>query len=87
MFINMTDLINKDGLPVSNNPKAIHEELFRGTGSVMGISASIFMQNESITEKYIVTSKDNGLEPPTDKKFVASRYKEALALFQEWLKA
>jgi hypothetical protein len=86
MFFNMTNLINKDGLPVSNNPKAIHEELFRGTGSVMGTGASIFMQNESITEKYIMTSKDNGLEPPTDQRFVAGRYKEALALFQEWLK-
>jgi hypothetical protein len=83
----MNNLINKDGLPVSNNPKAIHEELFRGTGSVMGNGASIFMQNESITEKYIIISKDNGVEPPTGKKLVADRYKEALALFQEWLKA
>ena len=87
MFFIMINLINKDGLPVSNNPKAIHEELFRGTGSVMGTGASIFMQNESITEKYIITSKDNGLEPPTDKQFVAVRYKEALGLFQEWLEA
>ena len=83
----MTNLINKDGLPVSNNLKAIHEELFRGTGCVMGVGASIFMENESITEKYIITSKDNGSEPPTDQRFVADRYKEALALFQEWLKA
>jgi len=83
----MTNLINKDGLSVSNNPKAIHEELFRGTGSVMGTGASIFIQNESITEKYIMTSKDNGLEPPTGQRFVAGRYKEALELFQQWLKA
>lgn len=81
----MTSLINKNGLSVSNNPKAIHEELFRGTGYVMGTGASIFMQNESITEKYIVISKDNGLPPPIDKRFVAGRYKEALALFQQWL--
>ncbi|MBC8288393.1 MAG: hypothetical protein H8E42_13045 [Nitrospinae bacterium] len=82
----MTNLINKDGLSVTNNPRAIHEELFRGTGSVMGTGAAIFMQNESITEKYIVISKDNGLEPPTDQRFVAGRYKEALELFQQWLK-
>jgi hypothetical protein len=81
----MTNLINKDGLPVSNNPKAIHEELFRGTGSVMGTGASIFLQNESITQKYIMTSKDNGFKPPTDQRFVADRYKEALDLFQQWL--
>jgi|TARA_B110000014_G_scaffold112241_1_gene77019 hypothetical protein len=79
----MNNLINKDGMSVSNNPKAIHEELFRGTGSVMGAGASIFMQNESITEKYIVTSKDNGLEPPTDHRFIASRYKEAVVIFQQ----
>jgi hypothetical protein len=83
--INMTTLINKDGLSVSNNPKAIHEELFRGTGNVMGAGVSIFMQNESITEKFIVTSKDNGIEPPTDHRFVASRYKEALVIFQQYL--
>ena len=81
----MTSLINKDGLSVSNNPQAIHEELFRGTGSVMGAGAAIFMQNESITEKFIVTSKDNGCEPPTDNRFVASRYKEALVIFQQYL--
>jgi hypothetical protein len=81
----MTNLINKDGLSVSNNPKAIHEELFRGTGSVMGAGVSIFMQNESITEKFIVASKDNGLEPPTNHRFVASRYKEALVIFQQYL--
>lgn len=80
----MTSLINKDGLSVSNNPRAIHEELFRGTGCVMGAGASLFMQNESITEKYIVASKDNALEPPTDKRFVTGRYKEALELFQQW---
>ena len=82
----MTNLINKDGLSVSNNPNAIHEELFRGTGSVMGTGASIFIQNESITEKYIMTSKDNGPEAPTDQRFIAGRYKEALELFQQWLK-
>ena len=53
----MTTLINKDGLSVTNNPKAIHEELFRGTGSVMGAGVSVFIQNENITEKYIVVFK------------------------------
>ena len=43
------------------------------------------MQNESITEKFIVTSKDNGLEPPTDHRFVSSRYKEALDIFQQYI--
>lgn len=81
----MIDLINKDGLSVTNNPKAIHEELFRGTGCVMGAGASVFMQNVSITEKYIVISKDNGLAPPTEQRLVAGRYKEALELFQQWL--
>ncbi len=78
----MTALINKDGLCVANNPKAIHEELFRGTGYVIGAGASIFMQNESITEKYIVISKDNG--PPAERRFIVGRYKEAHELFQQW---
>ena len=81
----MTPLINKDGLPVTNNAKAIHEELFRGTGFVMGAGASVFIQNESITEKYIVVFKENSVEPPLERKFIAGRFKEALELFQQWL--
>ena len=81
----MTTLINKDGLSVTNNPKAIHEELFRGTGFVMGAGASVFIQNESITEKYIVVFKENS--SLSEKRFIAGRFKEALELFQQWLDA
>ncbi len=81
----MTHLINKDGISVTNNPKAIHEELFRGTGFVMGSGASVFIQNESITEKYIVVSKDKNVSAPSEQRFIASRYKEALELFLQWL--
>ena len=81
----MTPLINKDGLPVTNNAKAIHEELFRGTGFVMGAGASVFIQNESITEKYIVVFKENS--SLSEKRFIAGRFKEALKLFQQWLDA
>ena len=81
----MTTLINKDGLPVTNNAKAIHEELFRGTGFVMGAGASVFIQNESITEKYIVVFKENS--SLSEKRFIAGRFKEALELFQQWLDA
>lgn len=83
-FFYMTDLINKDGLPVTNNPKAIHEELFRGTGYVMGNDAALYMQNESITEKYIIVFKDNGAQPHSERRFISGRYKEALALFQNY---
>ena len=81
----MTPLINKDGLPVTNNAKAIHEELFRGTGFVMGAGASVFIQNESITEKYIVVFKENS--SLSEKRFIAGRFKEALELFQQWVDA
>jgi len=81
----MTPLINKDGLPVTNNAKAIHEELFRGTGFVMGAGASVFIQNESIAEKYIVVFKENS--SLSEKRFIAGRFKEALELFQQWLDA
>jgi len=79
----MTLLINKDGLSVTNNPRAIHDELFRGTGYVIGEGASVFIQNESITEKHIVVFKD--ISTPSERRFIASRYKEALELFQQWL--
>ena len=81
----MTTLINKNGLSVTNNPKAIHEELFRGTGSVMGAGVSVFIQNENITEKYIVVFKENS--SLSEKRFIAGRFKEALELFQQWLDA
>jgi hypothetical protein len=81
----MAHLINKDGISVANNPKAIHEEIFRGTGYVMGLGASVFIQNESITEKYIVVSKDKSVEAPLEKRFIAGRFKEALELFLQWL--
>ena len=51
---------------------------------MMGNGASIFIENESITEKYIVVFKDES--PPTERRLIAGRYKEALELFQQWLK-
>ncbi len=79
----MNNLINKDGLSVSNNPKAIHEELFRGSGFVIGPGVSIFIQNESITEKYIVVFNDKG--DTSERRFIAGRFKEAQELFQQLL--
>ncbi len=81
----MSQLMNKDGLPVKNNPKAIQEELVRGTGFVIGSNVSAFMLNESINEKYIVVSMDNGIEPPTEKRYILGRMTEALKLFQQRL--
>ncbi len=79
----MMGLINKDGLPVSNNSKSIHEELFRGTGYVMGPGASIFIQNESITEKYIIVFDDK--DGTSKKRFISGRFNEAQELFQHFL--
>jgi len=82
----MEQLFNKDGLAVKNNLKAIQEELVRGTGFVMGKKASAFMQRESLHEKHIVVSIDEGAAAPTEKKFVVGRMNEALELFQRGLK-
>jgi hypothetical protein len=81
----MSQLFNKDGLPVKNNPKAIQDELVRGTGFVFAKKASIFMQNASLHEKYIVVSIDDGTTAPIEKKFIVGRIKEALELFQQEL--
>ena len=78
----MSQLFNKNGLPVKNNLKAIQEELVRGTGFVIAEKVSAFIQNASLHEKHIVISIDNGTADPTDKKFVVGRIKEALELFQ-----
>ena len=81
----MSQLFNKDGLPVKNNPKEIQEELVRGTGFVIAEKVSAFIQNASLHEKHIVISIDNGTAAPTDKKFAVGRIKEALELFQRGL--
>jgi hypothetical protein len=81
----MSQLFNKDGLPVKNNLKAIQEELVRGTGFVIAEKVSAFIQNASLHEKHIVVSMDNGTAAPTEKKFIVGRIKEALELFQREL--
>ncbi len=81
----MPQFFNKNGLPVKNNPKAIQEELVRGTGFVIAEKGSAFIQNASLHEKHIVISIDNGTVAPTEKKFVVGRIKEALELFQRGL--
>jgi hypothetical protein len=81
----MAQLFNKDGLPVKNNPKAIQEELVRGTGFVIGENASAFIQNKSLHEKLIVVSVDDGTAAPTEKSFLVGKIKDALDFFQQGL--
>ena len=79
----MKQLFNKNGLIVKNNLKAIQEELVRGTGFVMGEKVSAFVERESLHEKHIVVSVDDGGATPIEKRFVMGRMKEALELFQD----
>ena len=81
----MKQLFNKNGLVVKNNLKAIQEELVRGTGFVMGEKVSAFVERESLHEKHIVISFDDGKTTPMEKRFVVGRIKEALELFQSKL--
>ncbi len=81
----MKQLFNKNGLIVKNNLKAIQEELVRGTGFVMGEKVSAFVERESLHEKHIVVSVDDGRTAPIEKRFVMGRMKEALELFQSKL--
>ena len=81
----MSQLFNKDGLPVKNNLKAVQDELVRGSGLVFAKRVSVFIQNASLHEKYIVISIDDGATAPIEKRFVVGRMKEALELFQKEL--
>ena len=82
----MAQLFNKNGLVVRDNLKAIQDELVRGTGFVMGEKISAFMERESLHEKNIVISIDEGSDAPMEKKFIIERMNEALELFQRVLK-
>ena len=83
----MAQLFNKNGLVVSDNLKAIQDELIRGTGFVMGEKISAFMERESLHEKNIVISIDEEKGAPMEKKFVVERINEALELFQRVLRS
>jgi hypothetical protein len=52
---------------------------------VFEAGASVFIQNDSITEKYIVVFKENS--SLSEKRFIVGRFKEAWKLFQQWLDA
>ena len=82
----MAQLFNKNGLVVRDNLKAIQDELIRGTGFVMGEKISAFMERESLHEKNIVISIDEGKGAPIEKKFIVERMNEALELFQSVLR-
>ena len=82
----MAQLFNKNGLVVRDNLKAIQDELIRGTGFVMGEKISAFMERESLHEKNIVISIDEGNYTPLEKKFIVGRMNEALELFQRALR-
>tara|TARA_Y100001936_G_C16042795_1_gene652649 strand:- start:91 stop:351 length:261 start_codon:yes stop_codon:yes gene_type:complete len=82
----MAQLFNKNGLLIGDNLKAIQDELIRGTGFVMGENISAFMERESLHEKNIVISIDEGKGVPVEKKFIVQRMNEALELFQRLLR-
>ena len=81
----MPQLINKNGLVISDNIKGIQDELIRGTGFVMGEKVSIFLERETLHEKNIVISIDEENGVSTEKRFVVKRMNEALELFQRVL--
>ena len=70
---------------VKNILKANKEELVRGTGFVIGEKVAAFIERESLHEKNIVVSVDDGETTPMEKRFVVGRMKEALELFQSKL--
>jgi hypothetical protein len=82
----MPQLINKNGLVISDNIKAIQDELIRGTGFVMGEKVSAFMERKTLHEKKIVISIDEENGVPIEKRFVVEQMNEALELFQRMLK-
>ena len=82
----MAQLFNKNGLVVRDNLKAIQDELIRGTGFVIGEKISAFMERESLHEKNIVISIDEGKGAAIEKKFIVERMNEALELFQSVLR-
>ena len=82
----MAQLFNKNGLLIGDNLKAIQDELIRGTGFVMGENISAFMERESLHEKNIVITIDEGRGTPIEKRFNVKLINEALELFQSVLR-
>ena len=81
----MVKLINKNGIEIHNSAKHVLDEIMRGTGCVMGDKTSIFIENASINEKYIVVSRvPDSKEPGLIQKFPSSNFKDAWELFLNW---
>jgi len=81
----LVKLINKNGIEIHNSAKHVLEEIMRGTGCVMADKMSIFIENASINEKYIVVSKvPDSRGPAMTQKFSSSNFKDAWELFLRW---
>ena len=81
-------MINRDGLKIHNNAKAVFEELMRGTGCVIGAKCSMFLENSNQNEKTIVVSQvpDEG-QPCIKETFAANQFKNAWEVYQKWANA
>lgn len=81
-------MINRDGLVIHNNAKAVFEELMRGTGCVIGSNCSMFLENSNQDEKTIVVSQVPAEGKPSAKEtFASSQFKPAWELYQRWSNA
>jgi hypothetical protein len=81
-------MINRDGLKIHNNAKAVFEELMRGTGCVIGTNCSMFLENSSQDEKTIVVSQVPADSKPSAKEiFASNQFKGAWELYQRWSNA
>ena len=78
-------MINRDGLKIHNNAKAVFEELMRGTGCVIGSNCSLFLENSNQDEKTIVVSQVPADGKPAAKEtFASNQFKLAWELYQSW---
>ena len=78
-------MINRDGLKIHNNAKAGFEELMRGTGCIIGVNCSMFLENSNLDAKTIVVSQVPAEgKPSVQETFASNQFKNAWELYQKW---
>ena len=83
----MNRCINKNGLEIGTSSKEVFEELMRGTGFVIGLNCSFYIENAGLHDKNIVVSRCSDLKRSAEtKKFPASQFQSAFDLFTDWSK-
>jgi hypothetical protein len=79
------EMMNKLGMEVIHSPRAVRDELLQGTGAVMALGCSIFVESSNVKDKEIVVFRSPGKDVSAERKaFNVEHFDQAWKQFEEW---